>query len=135
MPRMTPGEPDVAPADRVTAFPPDVKHQDRFLEAKAEAREAYLPDIAHDAVCMLLSTHKVNFSWWSGDHDAGEARVLQRHTIARRARDRCVPVDEDGLGRHPRSVCATELRHGTDLHRQRHQGYPVVHGGQRYVAI
>jgi hypothetical protein len=50
-------------------------HQDRFLEAQREAREATLPDIAHDEVCMLLSRHNVNFSWWAGDHDAGEDRV------------------------------------------------------------
>jgi hypothetical protein len=69
-------EPVVALADQATTFLPDLKHQDRFLKAQTEAREANLPDIAHDDVCMLLSTHDVNFSWWAGDHDAWEDRVL-----------------------------------------------------------
>ncbi len=67
---------DGTPADQATTFPPDVKHRDRFFEAQTEAREANLYDIAHDEVCMLLSTHDVNFSWWAGDHDAWEDRVL-----------------------------------------------------------
>ena len=66
---------------------------------------------------MLLSTPNVNFSWWAGDHDAGKIAFFSVILLlVGLAIDVCLLM-KTSWGRHPQSVCATELRHGTDLHR------------------